>query len=108
MLLRRRVNGENLAETVISTDAMGESCKRCHMDDQAVSAGTGQPNSWEYVHHDVPGAPYAKQGCGNCHPAGGMMDPDPIACGNCHGHGMDDSWLATQPGPLPTAWLKTF
>jgi hypothetical protein len=92
MLLRRRVNSEDMEGFVTSTDTMSEACKRCHQDDLAAAAGTGQANSWEHVHHGVPGAPYAKQGCGSCH-TGGMMNPNPVACGNCHGHGMDDSWI---------------
>lgn len=92
MLLRRRVNGENLESTILSTDAMSVACKRCHQDDLAAAAGTGQANRWEFVHHGAIDAPYAKGTCSNCHLGG---DGAPIACGNCHGHGMDDSWAGT-------------
>jgi hypothetical protein len=88
MLLRRRINGENLEGTVSSTDAMSYACKRCHKDDLA--AGTGQENRWEYVHHDAAGAPYAKSNCTDCHDTADGSTP--VSCGNCHGHGMDDSW----------------
>jgi predicted CXXCH cytochrome family protein len=93
MLLRRRVNGENLQETVTSAEAMGHVCKRCHTDDQAAQAGTGQANSWEYVHHGASGAPYAKTSCTDCHTS---VDPiTPISCDKCHGHTMNDSWAGT-------------
>jgi hypothetical protein len=96
MLLRRRINGENLEGTITSTDAMSYLCKRCHQDDQAAAAGTGAANQWEYVHHAAAGAPYAQTVCSNCHVGG---DNSPIACGNCHGHGMNDSWAgANQTG----------
>ena len=95
MLLRRRINGENLEDIVASTDAMGHACKRCHKDDLAAGAGTNQANRWEYVHHLAPGAPYNQMGCGDCHGMGGGMGGEPIPCGNCHGHGMTDSWAAT-------------
>jgi DnaJ-class molecular chaperone len=97
MLLRRRINGEDLGLAVSSTDAMGEACKRCHMDDLAAAAGTGQADRWEYVHHGVTGAPYIKATCINCH--GSETGGTPIACGNCHGHGKIDSWAgANQTG----------
>ena len=91
MLLRSRINGENLEGTVDSTDAMSYVCKRCHQDDLAAGAGTGEANRWEYIHHLTPDAPYAQGGCGICHtgPTGGTA----ILCGNCHGHGKTDSWL---------------
>ncbi|MBI5444182.1 MAG: hypothetical protein HY900_23595 [Deltaproteobacteria bacterium] len=86
MLLRRRMNAEDLDGPVTMPDLMGYACKRCHKDDLA--AGTGVANRWEYVHHDAPGAPYAKGTCTGCH----ATSSEPIACGNCHGHGMDDTW----------------
>jgi cytochrome c553 len=98
MLLRRRINGEDLGVAVSSTDTMGEACKRCHMDDLAAAAGTGQADRWEYVHHGASGAPYVKADCStNCHfIADGST---PVACGNCHGHGKIDSWAgANQTG----------
>jgi hypothetical protein len=100
MLLRRRVNGENLEGSVPNPDAMGFVCKRCHRDDLAAAAGTGQANKWQYVHHDAAGAPYAMSGCVDCH-AGGDGNV-PVPCGNCHGHGMDDSWAAARKTGRPT------
>lgn len=104
MMLRRRINGEELEGIVISTDTMSYVCKRCHNDDLAAVAGTGEADRWEYVHHGVADAPYAKSGCAGCHGGGSPTDPPPIACGNCHGHGLDDSWL---PGGLASG-RKTF
>jgi len=94
MLLRRRINSENLEGTVAATDAMTYACKRCHKDDLAAAAGTGEANRWEYVHHVVVGAPYAKSNCIDCHASGDGSSPVP--CGNCHGHGMDDSWAGVR------------
>jgi len=102
MLLRRRINGEDLEGPIASTDAMSYACKRCHTDDLAAGAGTGEADHWEYVHHLVADAPYPQPGtCEGCHvsQAGG----DPIPCGNCHGHGMDDSVLGAS-----SALRKTF
>lgn len=93
MMVRRRINGENLEGSIVSTDAMSYACKRCHPDDLAAEAGTGQANKWEYVHHDASGAPYVKSDCLNCHDTSDGSTP--VACGNCHGHGMDDSWAGT-------------
>jgi len=92
MLLRRRVNGENLEGIIVSTDAMSYVCKRCHQDDLAAGAGTGEADRWEYVHHGVTDAPYVQTGCGSCHGPPGT-EGIPIPCGNCHGHTMDDSWV---------------
>ena len=91
MLLRSRINGEDQEQAVVSTDALSQNCKRCHQDDLAAAAGTGQADRWEFVHHGAADAPYAQSTCENCHatPTGGT----PIACGICHGHGMDDSVL---------------
>jgi len=95
MLLRSRINGEDLEGLVSSTDAMSFACKRCHNDDLAAGAGTGEADRWEYVHHGAADAPYSATGqCGVCHGAG--AGGTPIACGNCHGHGMDDSWAPVQ------------
>ncbi len=97
MLLRRRINGEDLEGNVLSTDTLSYVCKRCHNDDAAASqvlgstVGTGQSDRWEYVHHGTPDAPYAQQMCGTCHVGGG--NDTPIACGSCHGHGKNDNWL---------------
>jgi hypothetical protein len=101
MLLRRRINGENLEETVVTTDAMGHVCRRCHQDDQTAQPGTGLANRWEFIHHEAAGAPYAKSSCTDCHGSGEPVPP--IPCGNCHGHGMSDSWA----GPHQTG-RKTF
>jgi len=94
-LLRRRINGENLSGIVATTGPeMGYACRNCHQDDQAAAAGTGLANSWEYVHHLAPGAPYQQMSCANCHGggSGGPSGNQQIDCGNCHGHGMTDSW----------------
>lgn len=97
MLLRRRINGGDLGATVASTDVLGHSCRRCHLDDLGAGAGTGQANSWEYVHHLAPDAPYAKQSCASCHGpgSGGASYENPVPCGSCHGHGMVDSGAGT-------------
>jgi hypothetical protein len=89
MLLRRRINGENLEGAIASTDAMSYACKRCHQDDLAAAAGTGEANRWEHVHHLTTDAPYAEAVCTDCHAAADGSSA--IACGNCHGHGRDDS-----------------
>ena len=94
-LLRRRINGENLAGIIATNVAdLGYACRSCHLDDQAAAAGTGQPNRWEFIHHDAVGAPYQETNCIDCHASaeGGT----PIDCGNCHGHGMDDSWAGAR------------
>jgi hypothetical protein len=93
MLLRRRINGEDLEGVVASTDTMSYVCKRCHKDDLAAAGGTGQANRWEYVHHLATDAPYAEATCIDCHSSSDGSTP--IACGNCHDHGMDDSWAGT-------------
>lgn len=93
MLLRSRINGENLEGTVDTTDNLSYVCKRCHADDLAAAAGTGATNKWEYIHHTATDAPYAEASCTDCHASGDGSTP--IACGNCHGHGMDDSWAGT-------------
>jgi hypothetical protein len=91
MLLRRRITAEDLEGTILSTDSLGFSCKRCHKDDLA--AGVGVADRWEFVHHDAPDAPYAKSNCINCHASADGSTP--IACGNCHGHGMTDTGAGT-------------
>ena len=103
MLLRRRVNGEDLEGVVDSTDTMSYACKRCHQDDLTAGAGTGEADRWEYIHHLAADAPYSQMGCGMCHPVagggggmGGGMGGEPIACSLCHGHGMNDSAAPTQ------------
>ena len=93
MLLRSRINGENLEGTIDSTDNLSYVCKRCHPDDLAAAAGTGVTDKWEYVHHLVTDAPYPEASCTDCHASSDGSVP--VACGNCHGHGMDDSWAGT-------------
>jgi hypothetical protein len=100
MLLRRRMNGENLEGNIASTDAIGNVCKRCHMDDLAAAAGTGAANRWQYVHHLVVDAPYSETVCTDCHATADGSTP--IACGVCHGHGMDDGWAPAQPSGRTT------
>ncbi|MFC1843898.1 hypothetical protein ACFLZ5_03835 [Thermodesulfobacteriota bacterium] len=86
MLIRRRVNGENLEGIVDSTDTMSYFCKRCHTDDLAAAAGTGEANRWEYIHHGMADAPYAQPvNCIDCHTS--SSGGEPIPCGGCHGHG---------------------
>lgn len=112
MLLRRRVNGEDLASVISSTATTGEFCRHCHLDDLLAGGGTSEENKWMYSHHSDADAPYKGpiSGCSNCHHAnGGGGPPIPIPCDNCHFHGGDDSWLATQPLPNRTpTYRKTF
>jgi cytochrome c553 len=100
MLLRARMNGEDLGGQISSTTTLGLACARCHQDDLAATSalgslvGTGETGRWQYVHHQAPDAPYVGAGqCGVCHGPGGGSSP--IDCGNCHGHGMTDSWAPT-------------
>jgi len=93
MMVRRRINGEDLEGVVDSTDTMSYICKRCHTDDLASAAGTGAADRWESVHHLATDAPYVEANCLDCHSVADGSSP--IACGNCHGHGMDDSVLGT-------------
>jgi hypothetical protein len=93
MLLRRRMNGESLEGTVSSAVEVGYACKRCHKDDLAAAAGTGEANRWAFVHHDAPDAPYARTNCTDCH-AGN--EGSPIECLHCHGHGKDDTWAGAR------------
>lgn len=105
MLLRRRINGQNLEGTITTTNVMGYACRRCHLDDLLANAGTITLNKWQYVHHLVTNAPYPNPvQCSSCH--GGTPSSNPIPCGNCHFHGGTDSWLATI-GKTPT-YRKTF
>ncbi|MEJ2691280.1 MAG: cytochrome c3 family protein, partial [Deltaproteobacteria bacterium] len=91
MLLRRRINGENLEGAITTTDDMSYACKRCHTDDLAAAAGTNQANRWQYIHHIASDAPYSQATvCTDCHSTADGSSP--VACGNCHGHGMDDTW----------------
>jgi hypothetical protein len=102
MMLRRRINGEDLEGVVteVSTETKSYVCKRCHPDDLAAGEGSN-PDTWEYVHHLVADAPYAQNGCNDCHSPGTKH----IDCGNCHSHGMDDSWISD---PTLRSGRKTF
>ncbi len=103
MLLRRRINGQDLESAVTTADSneWGYVCKRCHMDDlDAVDAGLPSSsfvhpvlNQWRYVHHEAEDAPFRGPftKCSTCHAPG---PPGPISCGttgitisDCHGHG---------------------
>lgn len=114
MLLRRRVNGGNLAINITSIEDepsddtdnkdMGYLCLKCHYDDKSGrdaglvgSLNENDPNVWRYIHHmDATGwdTPYgggggAMQGqCGDlsCHgwSGNGMGTPH---CNDCHFHG---------------------
>lgn len=101
MLLRTRMNGEELGGRIDTTETLGLACARCHQDDLTATTtggsavGTGEAGRWQYVHHQAPDAPYPTAGqCGVCHGPGGGSSP--IDCGSCHGHGMNDSWAPTQ------------
>jgi hypothetical protein len=100
MLLRRRINGENMEGPVFSSDDLSYNCKRCHKDDLAAAGGTGEANRWQFVHHTAAGAPYALASCTDCHATADGSSP--IACGNCHGHGMNDSWAGGNMSGLKT------
>ena len=98
-LLRSRINGEPVEETITDFKDMGWACRQCHMDDHKIremginTQIDAKKNGWEYVHHYAPDAPYAGGGqCGQCH-VGGFNPPKLFDCKICHGHGMDDSWL---------------
>lgn len=105
VLLRRRINGENLEGHITTTNVMGYVCRRCHLDDLLANGGSYTLNKWQYVHHLVTNAPYPNPWqCSSCH--GGSPYSNPVPCGNCHGHGMTDSWLTTI-GKTPTG-KKTF
>lgn len=84
-LLRRRVNGSDVADTITSLDNTdwGLLCVKCHIDDD--SAETGDENKWEYVHHLVSDAPYLQTQCDECHST--ITGGEPISCQNCHNHG---------------------
>ncbi|NPA40597.1 MAG: cytochrome c3 family protein [Thermodesulfobacteria bacterium] len=83
-LIRREVNGKMLGKTITSILDIGWLCRNCHKDDAAANAGTGNVNSWEYIHHLSPDAPYPGPpgGCGRCH---GTFSSD--GCLHCHYHG---------------------
>ena len=86
MLIRRRVNGQNLSGIITGTHDMIDLCSRCH-------DRVGRGNAMKRVHHDDPGAPYKScSGGGNnsCHQ--GTPGTSPIACGECHFHGGTDQW----------------
>jgi hypothetical protein len=89
LLLRRRVNGADLGGIISSFDTAeaGLLCAKCHKDDQ--TAGVGNANSWEYVHHLVVDAPYLKNGCADCHIT--ATGKESIPCRDCHFHGSSAS-----------------
>lgn len=111
MLIRARVNGENLESPVASTNDMGALCKRCHKDDAAAVGGSA--NQWRYIHHDSPDAAYPgpPAACARCHnttygtPIPGSRPR--IYCGFCHFHNSDDSWMDVVDSGL-TTHRKTF
>jgi len=89
MLVRPRVNGGELGDTVgdYDTSNWGFLCKRCHMDDQDLGGGTA--NKWGSAHHFLPDAPYSTlmnpiPDCTICHDGAGGTN-----CQNCHYHGAD-------------------
>ncbi len=101
MLLRSRVNGEDMGlREVSTTNDMGALCQRCHKDDAA--AGYGSADQWRYIHHESSDAPYPgpPNFCKGCHnttagyatPVAGASQPR-IHCGQCHFHNSDDSWM---------------
>jgi hypothetical protein len=91
MLLRRRVNGSDLSDSITTFDTTdwGLICMKCHTDDAASGIILGGVNQWAYVHHMVSDAPYTAVLCTNCHIAGsgaGGGGPPPIPCQDCHTH----------------------
>lgn len=100
MLLRSRVNGEDMGRDVSTTNDMGALCQRCHTDDAAAEYGSA--DQWRYIHHEAGDAPYPgpPKRCSECHnttagyatPVEGPNQPR-IHCGQCHFHGSDDSWM---------------
>ncbi len=132
-LLRRRVNGGDLAVVGTITTAlpdqlspatsgnnnnreMGYLCMRCHQQD----SGTGtdpvtNPPKWENVHHWVTGHPYAGPGspgpkqCTLCHGGPPQTGDYPVECDKCHFHGGTDAWLSVISSPqAATPPRKTF
>ncbi|MDW7772485.1 MAG: hypothetical protein SCH71_06285 [Desulfobulbaceae bacterium] len=104
MLIRTRVNGENLEGPITRFDQVVEDsnvewsylCRRCHKDDYendytgmpGYPGDTGNQNAWQYVHHFADDAPYpwnnVKGSCPTCHGLGGNA---PKSCDKCHYHG---------------------
>lgn len=76
MLLRRRVNGGDLAEamTAASFKPLLELCIRCH-----------NRSYVEKLHHE-PGYLVPGSTCATCHP-NGEAQPEVVACRQCHYHG---------------------
>jgi hypothetical protein len=104
MLIRRRVNGENLEEAVSSSsNTLGYLCTRCHEAD----TGSATPPKWREVHHFAGDAPYPSPGsqCGQrCHqksPDCNGTECQSINCDNCHFHNGNDNWL-NSIGESPT------
>ncbi len=112
-LLRTRINGEPVEQTITDFSQMGWACRQCHMDDDKIrelgisTSVTAKKNGWKYAHHDAPEAPYSGGGqCGLCH-IGGIQNPRPFDCKNCHGHTKDDSWILPM-APQRYTGRKTF
>ncbi len=99
MLIRRRANGSDLTGSILSLNNgdLGLLCLKFHIDDAGapvlVPPVVGGANSWEFVHHRVVDAPYAKLNCINCHTS--LLGGDTISCEDCHFHG---SVLSTTSG----------
>ncbi|WP_197460513.1 cytochrome c3 family protein [Thermodesulfatator autotrophicus] len=91
-LLRTEVNGILITQSLVGNigNELGYFCRACHKDDAAFGR-TNEINTWEYIHHDSPDAPYPKNRCSHCHGPGGPRKP-PIPCLNCHKHGSKDDW----------------
>ncbi len=95
MLIRREVNGGDLAGNITAFDTVYWSylCGRCHKDDSYYGGYAGK---FEYIHHlDPDDAPYPgpPSRCGWCHGGGGGGGKPPIPCNRCHFHGGNDSCL---------------
>jgi len=113
MLVRRKVNGGNLAGNITSFDSSNWPylCSRCHKDDSYYG---GYSYKFRHVHHLDSDAPYPNPGCcGSCHGGGdggdgggGKWGKSQIACYHCHFHGGNDSWYSTLGG-TPTG-RRTF
>jgi len=108
-LLRRRVNGGDLAVVGTITTALpnppgtgtnnsnrelGYLCMQCHQQDSNTGTSTSNPPKWETVHHYVTNHPYFQSGGCVCHGGGGPWWKR-IACDKCHFHGATDAWLGS-------------
>lgn len=112
-LLRRRVNGGDLAVVGAITTALpdppgtgtnnsnielGYLCMQCHQQDSDTGTSTSNPPKWETVHHSVSNRPYVPTRPCSCHGAGGGRwgSRPPIACDKCHFHGGTDAWFGSR------------